>query len=169
MGRAALDPGRVDWEFDGASGIERGELHWNHELFRVISVVLAARSREEARLRSAEWLEALGGVGPAPGQVLPPEDVYLQAGTSWFRDAPYVDSRLSGLLTQIHESRPTKPRQRYVSHARSIRNPTCSGELDQADLKAPDPGYRLEAMALVDQTQRLSLECVVGAAAPSPG
>ena len=124
--------------------VTSGQVHWDYELFRVLTGVLSAADKGAANAAMARWITGLGEVKPCnPCAKLDEGDLHLPPPVKWIEDETLLDKDLSASLRAIHANRPQVEKQFYVAMAPQVGNPVFEHERDYAQIHLPDAGYQL--------------------------
>ena len=120
-----------------------GKRHWDYDLFRVMSGVLAARDRASGQRALAAWVASLGDAPPCSSCVKTPKGRAILPRLGWISDRKLLGKDLSARLRAIYARRPDVDEQFYVAKTPMVGNPDFSNELGYTALKEPDAGFRL--------------------------
>jgi len=123
-----------------------GELHWDFELFRVLPEVLGAADPDARNRILSQWVDNLGVPESCEPCATGPVEAHLLPRLAWILDTELLGPALSQQLKDIHTFRFSGAEQFYVSLAPGVRNPVFNRELDYADLRPPDSGFRILAL-----------------------
>ena len=126
--------------------VTTGRLHWDYELFRIMTEVLAAKDGVSADEALEHWVEGLGEAEPCVPAGPPETNVALRPDTAWIKDTSTLGERLSGKLCAIETARPGAGEQFYISMAPGVGNPVFAHEMSYPDIKLPDGGYQMLAL-----------------------
>jgi hypothetical protein len=123
--------------------VTSGTRHWDYDLFRIMSKVLAARDGNAAHEVMTEWVRGLGPVTPcASCATLREDNLHLHPELGWIGDTALLGRELSDTLASVQRSR-SGGKQFYVSQAPGIGNPLFDREPGYPNVTFPDPGYQL--------------------------
>jgi hypothetical protein len=123
--------------------VTSGTRHWDYDLFRVMSKVLAARDRDAAHAVMTEWVRGLGPVTACIScATLREDNLHLRPELGWLGDTALLGRELSDALTSVQRSR-SGGKQFYVSQAPGIGNPLFDREPGYPNVTFPDAGYQL--------------------------
>ena len=124
-----------------------GNHHWDYELFRILSSVLAATDGTAANSAMRDWIAALEPVTDCTKcATLPLDGLYMGPDLDWISDESALGPDLSQILQAIYRNRPTGAKQFYVEITTGTGNPLFANELTYANLRVPDAGYQLLAL-----------------------
>ena len=126
--------------------VAAGEIHWDFELFRVLSRVLAAADRDALHRTLVQWVDSLGMPAPCHPCAEPPNDAQLRPDLDWIRDEALLGSALSRQLQEIYARRVAGNTQFYVSLVPGVGNPAFPHELVYPYQHPLDAGYRILAL-----------------------
>lgn len=123
-----------------------GERHWDYDLFRGLTAVLAEPDAEAAHQALTTWALSLGEPAPCSPCAEPPAvDALLRTDLDWLGDKARLGDELAAYLNQVHAARPVGP-QFYVEPHGMARNPKFTHEEAYSQFDIPDTGYRLLAL-----------------------
>ena len=126
--------------------VTAGEVHWDYELFRVLSQTLDAANRDAANAALVAWVARLGEPRTCDPCAQPALDAHLRPELDWIRDGESLGRPLSGYLVSVYENRHAAGGQHYVSRDRYLRHPDFSNEKAYPNLERVDGGFRLLAL-----------------------
>ncbi len=123
-----------------------GERHWDFDLFRGLTAVLAAPDEAAAGDSLTVWALSLGEPAPcAPCAGPPAADAHLIPDLDWLDNSARLGTALAAYLLRVHAARPMGP-QFYVETHIGVGNPKLSHEEAYSQFDIPDTGYRLLAL-----------------------
>ena len=123
--------------------VTAGKRQWDYELFRVMPVILNARSRQDANALLEKWIDSLGPIDDCSACVqLDRIALKLSPDIGWIYDARSLGVSLSQRLQTIYRNR-VKNQQYYVALAPGVGNPVFKHESEYPALKFPDAGFQL--------------------------
>ena len=126
--------------------VTSGQRRWDYELFRILPVILSAKTRSEANLAMAHWIDSLGAVADcSPCASLDSKALELKPDLGWIEDQAGLGVELSQRLQNIYAKRAVN-QQYYVSLAIRIGNPVFEHENSYSNLHLPDAGFQLLAL-----------------------
>lgn len=124
-----------------------GRHHWDFDLFRVMPAVLASRDRAAACAVMTAWIDSLGPVPVPASPVVLPKDAVQRPRLAWISDRAQLGDALASRLEQVVARRPASRERFAVAFVPVVGNPDFAAELDYGQLREPDAGYRLLALA----------------------
>jgi len=123
-----------------------GERHWDYDLFRGLTTVLAASEAGAAQEAVASWALSLGEPAPcSPCAESPAVDAHLQSELGWLDDTARLGEDLAAYLKRVHAARAVGS-QFYVESHVGVGNPKFLHEDSYSQFEFPDAGYRLLAL-----------------------
>jgi hypothetical protein len=125
--------------------VTAGEYHWDHELFRIMPVVLAAPDREALVGSLVGWIDRLGGDSLSAEEEIA-TDVHLAPVNVWRRDPILSDPRIASKLEAFRADQTVRKSQYFVSLAAGVGNPQFQHEPSYPQIAFPDHGYQLLAL-----------------------
>ena len=126
--------------------VTSGQRRWDYELFRILPGILSAKTRDEANLALAHWIDGLGAVAECSQCAsLDTAAISLKPDLSWIEDREALGTELSQRLRSISANR-IENQQYYVSLAKQIGNPVFDHEGSYGTIHLPDAGFQLLAL-----------------------
>lgn len=117
-----------------------GSKNWDFELFRVMPMVIEAKSQEEVNTVLYDWLNKLGEFKENAYSENP--DVMVKADTNWISNEEYLSKDLSNLLVKMSKSYISDRDRAYVNYKDDSIYSNFDNELEYIfDYK--DDGYKL--------------------------
>lgn len=117
-----------------------GSKNWDFELFRVMPMVMEAKSQEEVNTVLYDWLNKLGEFKENAYSENP--EVMVKADTNWISNEEYLSKDLSNLLVKMSKSYISDRDRAYVNYKDDSIYSNFDNELEYIfDYK--DDGYKL--------------------------
>jgi C-terminal processing protease CtpA/Prc len=126
--------------------VTSGQRNWDYEMFRILPGILSAKTRAEANLALAHWIDSFGAVAECSHYAsLDSASIELKPDLGWIEDGGLLGMELSQRLRNIYAKR-TEGQQYYVSLAGPAGNPVFDHENSDSSIHFPDAGFQLLAL-----------------------
>ena len=126
--------------------VAAGGFQWDGELFRALPDVLAASDLRSCQAVLCRWVDRLGVPEDCDRCARAPSDVHLLPRLDWTNDVGLLGPELAAQLQEVYRFRYAAREQFYVSKLLPVGNLAFDRELDYADQRPPDPGFRILAL-----------------------
>ncbi len=122
--------------------IARGEYNWDYELFRIMSDVLKAKTRDDCNNVLLKWVRLFGNLPQNNNAKVVKKNVKMEADLVWTDNDTIMGRELVVFLDSL-ENVIKEEEHYYMQFAANIGNPIHKNENSYSAMSYPDAGYRL--------------------------
>ena len=127
-------------------GVTSGKWNWDHELFRVLPRILAAKDAVTGNTALLAWCRQIGAAPKQASNIRDNGEIHIRLTLDWIRDENRLGKDLCAWLRAVYKNRHSKGGQHYISHISEAGNPSFKNEANYSHFAFPDVGYRILAL-----------------------
>lgn len=121
--------------------VAAGEYNWDYELFRILPKIQQAANPAQRDAVLVEWIRGMGKFREQKRVEKPDEEVKMEPDLGWIAGMGF-SAELTAELQKVKNAKRGTDHY-YVGLYPHVKNPEFKHENGYADMKYPDPGYRM--------------------------